>query len=178
VTLSAKLQILRYFTKDLDFFAPVENQEQSTFDVACGFLLNDNLNSERITEMMTAWNSDMRLLRINQMRNVPGMDALKRLSDVIEKPYTEDELKFMPCTTKEERDALLSKFCVIICSSNKAQFLELYEGFPFGIHKFNLEMISRRRFEMIVDVSLGPIILFIHFIFSNPHSFNWMSPMM
>jgi hypothetical protein len=59
--------------------------------------------------MMTAWNSDMRLLRINQMRNVPGMDALKRLSDAVEKPYTEEELKFMPCTTKEERDNLLSK---------------------------------------------------------------------
>lgn len=117
VTLSAKLQILGYFTKDLDLFASTEGQHQNTFDMACGFLLNDNLTNAAITEMMTAWNSDMRLLRINQMKNVPGMDALKRLSDASEKIYTENDLKFMPCSNKEERDKLLSKL-IDTCSGN------------------------------------------------------------
>lgn len=109
VNLSAKLQILGYFTKDLDFLSPIENQQQSTFDMACGFLLNDNLTNEAISEMMTAWNSDMRLLRINKMREIPGMDALKRLSDSVDKSYNEQDLKFMPCTNKEEKDVLLSE---------------------------------------------------------------------
>lgn len=110
VTLSAKLQILGYFVRDLDHFAPITGQKQSTFDIAGGFLLNDNLTSEAMSEMLTAWNSDMRLLRINQMREVPGMEALKRLSDVNEKPYSEQDLKFMQCNSKEERDKLLSKY--------------------------------------------------------------------
>jgi hypothetical protein len=59
--------------------------------------------------MLTAWNSDMRLLRINKMREVPGMDALKRLSDITEKPYTEQDLKYVPCVNVEDRDKLLSE---------------------------------------------------------------------
>jgi hypothetical protein len=107
--LSAKLQILGYFTKDLDYLAPVQGQTHSSFDIACGFLLNDNLTSEAMSEMLTAWNLDMRLLRINQMRDVPGMDALKGLSDIAEKPCTEKDLKFMPCGNKQEQADLLSK---------------------------------------------------------------------
>jgi hypothetical protein len=150
ITTSAKLQIFGYFTKDLDHFAPMPNQKQSTFDIACGFLLNDKLNSTAMSEMLTAWNSDMRLLRINQMREVPGMDALKKLSDTTDRTYSEKELEFFPCTNKGERDALLSKFELTLIYFHLR--LELYEKFPYGVHKFNLDMIKRRRFELIVDV--------------------------
>ncbi|KAI6204003.1 hypothetical protein M3Y94_00622300 [Aphelenchoides besseyi] len=134
ITTSAKLQIIGYYAKDMD--AIVENaNDRKYFQVACGYLLNDKISDEAMNEMQNAWNMDQKLIRIDQMCGVPGMDELKRLSETEEKPYEESDLQFMPVTNAQEQQKLLA----------------LYNKLPYGIHKFNMDMISRRRYEMIVD---------------------------
>ncbi|KAI6208721.1 Protein ELYS [Aphelenchoides besseyi] len=141
ITTSAKLQIIGYYAKDMD--AIIENaNERKYFQVACGYLLNDKISDEAMNEMQNAWNMDQKLIRIDKMCGVPGMDELKRLSETEEKPYEENDLQFMPVTNTQEQQKLLGW----IFGVNP-----LYNKLPYGVHKFNMDMISRRRYEMIVD---------------------------
>ncbi|KAI6218625.1 hypothetical protein M3Y99_01698400 [Aphelenchoides fujianensis] len=134
VTTEAKLQIIGYFAKDLDAITE-EPIDRKYFNVACGYLLNDKMTDAAMSEMQAAWSSDQRLVRIDRMCGVPGMDELKRLSETDEKPYEEADLEFFPCSNEQEAQKLLA----------------LYRKFPYGVHKFNLNMVERRRYELLVD---------------------------
>ena len=159
-----------YFAKDLDLIT--ENAAKRVYyKAACGYLLNDNLSSDTMSDMIEAWDADMRLLRINQLREMPGMDALKKLSDTTEKTYNEADLRYEPCGSKKERERLLGKWRRRrrreSSSSLARRFSELYCRFPYGVHKFNTEMISRRRYEMLIDVrSRAHLTAFKHCMFT------------
>ncbi|CAD5224953.1 unnamed protein product [Bursaphelenchus okinawaensis] len=129
---AAKLSVIGYLAKDLDLVDV--HSDWNYFDRACSYFLNDNLSSDKMKQMSDVWSSDYKLLTIGKLAESSEMHALKVVSEE-EETVEEKDLCFMPCETEEE----------------KIKLLELYSQLPHGIHKYNKDMISRKRYEMIVE---------------------------
>ncbi|CAD5231665.1 unnamed protein product [Bursaphelenchus xylophilus] len=132
---AAKLSIVGYFAKDLDLVD--KHSDWNYFDRACSYFLNENMTSEKMKQMLDVWSSDYKLLTIGKLAETPGMVELKLLSDQDgEECIDEKDLMFMPCETHEE----------------KVKLLELYSQLPFGVAKYNKDMICRKRYDLLVEL--------------------------